>query len=184
MPSPSATRLTLLGLLLLASCAAPGPAPATPDERALAEAHFERLKGLTGDWYLAGGVRLGVEQEANPDETFLSYAVSSGGHAVIEKLFVGQAGEMTSVYYLDEGRLRMDHYCSLGNQPRMVAIASEGDELTFELLGVDNMPDPDVLHISSHALEFTGPGELTVYWGATEDGEPSGGSMYQVRPLD
>lgn len=77
---------------------------------------------------------------------------------MIEKLFVGQAGEMTSVYYLDEGRLRMDHYCSLGNQPRMVAIASEGDELTFELLGVDNMPDPDVLHISSHALEFTGPG--------------------------
>jgi len=184
MRSLDASKLTLLGLLLVASCAATGPAAATPDERAAAEAHFERLKALSGDWYLVGGVRLGVEQVANPDETFLSYAVSSGGHAVIEKLFVGKTGEMTSVYYLDQGRLRMDHYCSLGNQPRMAAIPGGGDELTFELVGVDNMPDPNDLHISSHALEFSGPDELTVYWGATENQEPSGGSMYQVRPLD
>ena len=41
----------------------------------------------------------------------------------------------------------------------MVAVPGAGDELAFELVGVDNMPVEDDLHISSHALEFPGPGE-------------------------
>ena len=164
-------------LLLAAACVSPQP---TEAERAVAEADFARLKSLAGEWSLVGGVRLGVELEANPDQVFLSYAVSSGGHAVIEKLFVGEPREMTSVYYLDQGRLRMDHYCSLGNQPRLVAVPGSESEIAFAVVTVDNMPDRDDLHISYHSLEFPGPDELTVHWGATEYQKPSGGSVYRV----
>ena len=125
-----------------------------------------------------------MELEKDPETAFLSYSVSSGGHAVIEKMYVGRPMEMTTVYYLDQGHLRMDHYCSLGNQPRMVAVPGGEDEIAFQLLDVGNMPDVDDLHISSHSLEFPGPGELTVYWGATEDQEDADGSMYRVRRLD
>jgi len=47
-----------------------------------------------------------------------------------------------------------------------------------------NMADKDVLHISWHSLEFNGPGDLTVYRGATEGQEPTGGSMHKVKKRD
>ena len=40
----------------------------TEAERAVAEADFARLKSLAGEWSLVGGVRLGVELEAHPDQ--------------------------------------------------------------------------------------------------------------------
>jgi len=49
---------------------------------------------------------------------------------VIEKLFAGQPKEMTTIYHLDGGQLVLAHYCSLGNQPHMVAVPGRQDELT------------------------------------------------------
>ena len=175
--------LSLIGLLLVAACASPHAVVVSSANWTVAEKDFNRLKALSGEWYLTGGVRLGEELEANPDKAFLDYSVSSGGHAVVEKLFVDQPQEMTTVYYLDQGQLRMDHYCSLGNQPRMIAVSSPDNEIAFQLVGVDNMPDKNDLHISSHSLEFSGPNELTVYWGATEGQKDAGGSMYRVKPF-
>ena len=176
-------------LLIFTMLGIPGCSPAhkhatgTPD-RVNCETDFSRLKSLAGDWYLVRGVRLGVKLEANNDEPFINYAVSSGGHSVVEELFVDKPNEMTSVYYLDSGRLMMDHYCSLGNQPRMVAVSGPTNEIPFSLLSVSNMADENDLHISSHSVEFDGPDELTVRWGATQDGEPMGGSFYTVRRAD
>ena len=143
-------------------------------------ADYERLKALSGEWYLVSGERLGVEVEAAPGEPFMSYSVSSGGHSVIEKLFVGKPNEMTSIYYLDSGMLYMDHYCSLGNQPRMKTRPTVGDDIDFKLLSVGNMTAKNDLHISSHSVEFDGPNELTVRWGATKDQKPMTGSFYTV----
>ena len=186
MTQTHASSLFLAGsLLLVSACAAPQSTPASQAERVVSEADYDRIKALLGDWYLVGGERLGKVVEANLEEPFLSYAITSAGHSVVEKLFVDQPMEMTSVYYLDKGRLRMDHYCSLGNQPKMVAVsASAENEIAFQTVEVGNMADEDTLHISSHSLEFNGPGEMTVYWGATEGQEPTGGSMYKVKKLE
>tara|TARA_Y100000589_G_scaffold238704_1_gene226103 strand:- start:1684 stop:2295 length:612 start_codon:yes stop_codon:yes gene_type:complete len=178
----STALLSILTVLLLSGCiCANDPASISGGDRAMAEADYERLKTLSGDWYLVRGVRLGVELESNFDEPFMTYSVSSAGHSVIEELFAGKPNEMTSVYYLDSGRLMMDHYCSLGNQPRMVAVAGPQDEIPFKLLSVSNMDDANELHISSHSVEFDGPDELTVRWGATENQKPMGGSFYTVK---
>jgi hypothetical protein len=143
--------------------------------------NFGRLKALSGDWYLVGGNRLGKELEPNLEQPFLSYSVSSGGHSVVEKLFVNKSNEMMTIYYLDTGQLKMDHYSSLGNQPKMIAIASAENEILFELLDVSNMASKNDLHISSHSLQFTGPNELTALWGATRDQKPVSGSVYKVK---
>ena len=174
------TLLSLSALLLTAACQS---SPVNPSTGTASQENYERIKALEGDWYLVSGVRLGKEVEANMDDPFITYEVSSAGHSVIEKLFAGQPGEMTSVYYMDKGLLKMDHYCSLGNQPRMFAIPGAEGEAAFAVGEVGNFPDEDALYISSHSLEFNGPNELTVYWGATEAGAPSGGSMYKVKKL-
>ena len=155
------------------------------EQRTVSEEDYERIKSLAGDWYLVGGERLGKVIEPNLEEPFLSYAITSAGHSVVEKLFVDQPMQMTSVYYLDKGRLKMDHYCSLGNQPRMVAVsASAENEIAFQTVEVGNMADKDTLHMSSHSFEFNGPGEMTVHWGATKGQESTGGSLYRVKKLE
>tara|TARA_Y100001970_G_C14065178_1_gene766289 strand:- start:306 stop:863 length:558 start_codon:yes stop_codon:yes gene_type:complete len=153
-------------------------------ERIDPEVSYEQIKGLVGDWYLVGGVRLGKEVEQNLEEPFVTYTISSGGHAVIEKFFVGKPNEMVSIYYLDHGQLNLDHYCSLGNQPRMIALPAEGNKIEFQLIGITNLYDEDELHISSHALVLNGPNELTAYWGATEDQIEFEGSMYNVKRMN
>lgn len=139
----------------------------------LSERQFEKIKSLAGNWYLTGGNQLGKELEPNPEDRFLTYATSAAGHCVIEKLFAGQTKEMTTVYFIDNGQLAMHHYCSLGSQPLMVAVAEEGDEIVFRLLTVGNMSDPNDLHISSHSLEFKGENTLTAHWGATKEQTPA-----------
>ena len=175
------TVLVLLSMLFMSGCCGSKKTTTSGGARAVTEAaNYERLKALSGDWYLVSGERLGVEVEADPDEPFISYSVSSGGHSVIENLFVDKPNEMTSIYYLDSGMLYMDHYCSPGNQPRMRTRATVGDDIRFKLLSVGNMPDKNDLHISSHSVEFDGPNELTVRWGATKDQKPMTGSFYTV----
>jgi hypothetical protein len=173
--------IVLPTLFIMSGCSASQKNGATATGRITSEADYARLKTLAGDWYLVRGVRLGVALEANDIEPFMTYSVSSGGHSVVEEIFVGKPNEMTSVYYLDTGRLMMDHYCSLGNQPRMIAAAGPQDEIPFELITVSNMADENELHISSHSVEFDGPDQLTVRWGATQDQKPMGGSFYTVR---
>ncbi|MGI9496058.1 MAG: hypothetical protein ACR2NK_08415 [Mariniblastus sp.] len=146
----------------------------------LSERQFEKIKSLVGNWYLTGGNQLGKELEPDPEVPFLTYATSAAENCVIEKLFAGQTKEVTTVYFLDKGQLSMHHYCSLGNQPSMVAVPAEGDEIVFQLLAVGNMSDPNDLHISSHSLKFTGEDTLTALWGATKEQTAASSSVFNV----
>lgn len=154
--------------------------PASAAETEMAERQFEKIKSLVGDWYLTGGNQLGKELEPDPEVPFLTYATSAAGNCVIEKLFAGQTKEMTTVYFFDNGQLSMYHYCSLGNQPSMVAVPAEGDEIVFQLLAVGNMSDPNDLHISSHSLKFAGEDKLTALWGATKEQTAASSSVFNV----
>ena len=154
--------------------------PASAAETEMAERQFEKIKSLVGDWYLTGGNQLGKELEPDPEVPFLTYATSAAGNCVIKKLFAGQTKEMTTVYFFDNGQLSMHHYCSLGNQPSMVAVPAEGDEIVFQLLAVGNMSDPNDLHISSHSLKFAGEDKLTALWGATKEQTAASSSVFNV----
>ncbi len=144
---------------------------------------MERPTTLSGEWYLVGGNRLGQEIEPDLENPFITFELSPSGHYVVEKMLVDRANEMMTIYYMDRGRLRMDHYCSLGNQPSMLAIPSDAHDIEFELTVVGNLDDPDTLQISSHSFDFNGPDEITSNWGATKDGDAVSGSVYKVRRL-
>ena len=149
-------------------CQAPPKTPATESERTASEANDERIKALSGEWHLVHGVRLDVELEPNRDDPFVSQAVGSGGHSVIEQAFAGKSFEMTSVSYLDPGRL-------------LIAIPGAEDEIPFRLVTVSNLSDEDELHLTAHGLDVHGPRELIATGGATRTGVPTNGSRYWVQ---
>ncbi len=178
-----AVAILLLSAMFPVGCQAPPRTAPTAEERVANETQLDRLKTLTGEWYLVGGNRLGQEIEPDLGNPFITFELSPSGHYVIEKMLVDRPNEMMTIYYMDRGRLRMDHYCSLGNQPPMLPLPRDAHDIQFDLTVVGNLDDPNTLHISSHSFDFNGPDEITSNWGATKDGEAVSGSVYKVRRM-
>lgn len=86
---------------------------------------FERMKSLVGTWELAD-----QDNNGKPDGTVV-YRMTSANSVVLETLFPGSDHEMITTYHNDNGKLRVTHYCALGNQPSMIATASDANSITF-----------------------------------------------------
>lgn len=73
---------------------------------------FEKFKSLEGKWKAAieGGEVVEV-----------IYEVVSNKSVVMETIKSGEEAGMITMYHLDEDKLMVTHYCSAGNQPRMIA---------------------------------------------------------------
>jgi hypothetical protein len=121
---------------------------------------LEKIKGLAGRWE---GTTF---REANGiSAAVVTYEVTAAGSAVIEKLFPGTKGEMTTVYHDDSrGHLVATHYCNAANQPKLRLMESNGERLYFVL-----SPDSDIkADLEGHAHELTllvgADGSLTHDW--------------------
>jgi hypothetical protein len=121
---------------------------------------LEKIKALAGRWE---GTTF---REANgTSAAVVTYEVTAAGSAVIEKLFPGTKGEMTTVYHDDSsGHLVATHYCNAANQPKLRLMESNGERLYFVL-----SPDSDIkADLEGHAHELTllvgADGSLTHDW--------------------
>src|SRR2546421_9895375 len=100
---------------------------AKDDAKAGQSACFARLKKLAGDWY--------QKDPAGKEPLVLRYRPISGGTALEETIMPGTE-EMVSIYHMDGDSLVMTHYCLLGNQPHLKAIAaSTPSRIEFECTG-------------------------------------------------
>lgn len=156
---------TVLAAGILAGGAAAGT-PAKPDGRAA----LERLKQLAGEW------RGTVAEDGSP--MGVRYEVTSGGTAVMERLFPGTSHEMTTLYHLDGGDLVLTHYCSAGNQPRMKLVESSATELRFDYIGGTNVDPAKDSHMHSARLWLKGPDALEAEWTAYARGKPAGAHKF------
>ncbi|MAC19046.1 MAG: hypothetical protein CMJ23_05080 [Phycisphaerae bacterium] len=135
-----------VGVAFLASCHST-PEPSSKATMADANPQFERVKSMIGDWYLV---------DAEPgDAPTATYRLSANETAVVERLFPGQRKEMVTMYFIDDGRLKLTHFCALGNQPSMGAIPGDDDVVEFEFIGITNLAAPTAQHMHEHVLEFT-----------------------------
>ncbi len=162
MVAPARTLVTL-ALLALAPVLAVAQAPAPVD----GEAAFERIKGLAGIWKAPGdGKGPGAE---------VRYEITAAGRAVIERQYAGADQEMVSVYYLDEDRLVLTHYCTTGNQPRLRldTAASTPDDLRFTFDGGTNLGSTYAPHLHQGALRFQAEGKVEAEWLFFIDGKPA-----------
>lgn len=151
--------------LLLAGLSSPAFAQPTATD---AETAFGKLKSLAGAW-----------EAKMPDgsRSQVQYEVISGGSAVVEHFAsdkMGAGNAMVTVYYLDGGRLLLQHYCMAKNQPRMLAESfnpSTG-ELRFTFLDATGLSSPAAGHMHNATFHFVDPSHVNQEWQFFEDGKP------------
>jgi hypothetical protein len=105
----------MLSIVMIAACATSyAQSPTAPGPASHAEKAFDALKTLAGTWQ-------GVLTTDNPawstdKPMHLVVRVASHGNALIHELDTG--GPELTVFYVENNRLTLIHYCDFGNPPR------------------------------------------------------------------
>src|ERR1700692_4420135 len=105
-----------------------------------AQKSFDQLKALSGNW---------EGKDAQGKTLSVSFRSTAGDSALMSEIHGTAPENMISMFHLDgPNRLLLTHYCSAGNQPRMVASASpDGKTITFNFLDATNLATPDAGHM-------------------------------------
>ena len=84
------------------------------DGKTTKQSSFDRIKSLSGEWE----VTRGPGEHGHHGATVI-YKTTAAGSAVQETLFGGTDHEMITLFYVEDGKLALTHYCMLQNRPVM-----------------------------------------------------------------
>jgi hypothetical protein len=135
------TRIALSLVLLLAAT--------TAIAQTEAQNEFNQIESLSGAW-------AGKDSRGMPVQ--VSYRVTANGSAIMSEIESQKPGhdDMITMFNMDGiQRLLMTHYCSAGNQPRLVASRSpDGKSITFNFVDATNLASPDAGHMQRVVFTF------------------------------
>jgi len=130
----------MFALMAAAAFAADAAVPAQSD----AQKSFNQIKSLAGTW--EGPVTAVPKMEGMDDNARVqvSLRVTSRGNALVHEMKgAGDGDDPTkydhpvTMFYLDNDRLLLTHYCDAGNRPRMAARTSaDGKTVEFDFVDV------------------------------------------------
>lgn len=137
----------ILSIVLLAGCAAVhAQTPAQPVADTDAQKSFELMKTLEGNWI--GPITTDNSAWSTDKPIPLSIRIASHGNALVHELNTG--GPEVTVFYIENDRLTLLHYCDFGNRPHLAARPStDGKTIEFDL--VDYTGSNAIGHVS-HAV--------------------------------
>jgi hypothetical protein len=160
--------LTSLSLVSIASQAASKSEPAMS-----AQAAFEKLKGLAGEWQ-------GTEGEKSKGQGMpIVYKLTSHGTVLMEIMGPGTQEEMITMYHIDGNKLLLTHYCGLGNQPVMALTSKSTEEaLDFDYSGATNMKSKKDMHMHALRIRFEGKDAIATEWDLYQDGKKTGTTKF------
>jgi hypothetical protein len=144
------TCLSLLTFFLFAASITPAQSPA--------EESFKQVKTLIGSWN-------GKTSDGKPFQ--VSFRSTSAGSVLLSEIHRGGAisDDMNSIFHLDGDRLMLTHYCSAGNQPRMVAsISADRKTIAFDFLDATNLAGSDVGHMQRVVIAILEANHHTETW--------------------
>lgn len=129
-----------------------------------ANAGFEKMKTLVGDW------------EGKTDDgmkVHVSYKLVSNGTALLETLSPAGEPEMVTVYHADGGSVGMTHYCAENNQPQMRTAAVTGavKELSFQFVRATNLASSEDEHMRALVVVFDDNDHFTQKWTFHKEGK-------------
>ncbi len=127
-------RKVMILIILVAAAAValpqemPMPMPKTSGQQSDAQKAFEKMKTLAGSWE---GSLMGMSVQ-------ITIRVTSTGNAIMsEATGSGRPDDPITMFYMDEDRLLLTHYCDAGNRPRMVGkMSPDGNKVEFDFLDV------------------------------------------------
>lgn len=148
-------RAALIAMLTgLSGCHAAGHANA--DTLEMAKAQFARFVALEGKWRVAGGDHAKAATH--------SYRTVANGSVVVEVAFPGEQHEMVTVVPLDGSDLVLTHYCAAGNQPHLIAEASDSNDVRFQFVKAGNLTSPEDAHMHDARFVFVDKDKVRQHW--------------------
>lgn len=139
---------------------------------------WEKLKTLVGEWK---GTYQGADA-AGMEEVRLSYRLVSNGTTLMETMDSGHDTNMVTMYHPEGNGILATHYCSAGNQPRLVAsgLSADGKTLTFRFLDASNA-NPEIELMQGLVVTFEGPDRFAQAWTARARGKDQTGTFSYTR---
>ena len=134
---------------------------------------LEKLKTLSGTWQ-GTTVMDGKEMPVT-----VTYKTSSNGSIVVETLFPGTPHEMVSVYYDENGKLAMTHYCAMDNQPHFTLEDSEGNEIDLVFVSGSNLDPSKDSYMHGVSFEFRGDNRMAQEWTYYDKGKEQGTTTFK-----
>src|SRR2546425_11502346 len=102
-----------------------------------AQKTFEKLKALSGTWEGKVTMDMPVPEAAEHSVMRVTLRTTSRGNAVMHEMTAAGPDHPITMFYLDEGRLLLTHYCDAGKRPRMEGkLSPDGKTLGFNFLDV------------------------------------------------
>ncbi|MFQ5790865.1 MAG: hypothetical protein ACE5JI_10365 [Acidobacteriota bacterium] len=152
-------KRSMTALVLLAGLGVLVASPATAEPGSV----FEKFKALAGEW---------EGQRSAGGWVKVSYQVHSRGSAVVETITPPDEPTMVTVYHMDGDDLRMTHYCSAQNQPRMKAssVSRNARAVSFEFVDVTNLARPTDGRMQNLEITFKDRDHITQKWTWLENG--------------
>jgi hypothetical protein len=148
-------------LLLAASMAMAAEQPTQPK----GSAEFEKMKSLVGTW--TGKTDMGQ----GPIDISLQYRLLAGGSVLEERCFSGTPNEMITMYYDQNGKLAMTHYCMLGNRPGMLLKSSDANSIQLDFDGTCGIDVAKESHMHALKITFDDANTITTSCKAIMDGK-------------
>ncbi|HEX9728632.1 MAG TPA: hypothetical protein VGA37_09015 [Gemmatimonadales bacterium] len=134
---------------------------------------FERLRSLAGAWTFRDSLEQGsVSARPLTVTGTVSYALVSNGTTIQETVNGPDhdTAEMISMIRVDGDRLVLDHYCSAGNQPRLVSRGLEGNQVRFVFESGTGLASSGTGHIHAATFTFLPAGGFESHWTWLEPG--------------
>jgi hypothetical protein len=159
-------RTILLTVFVVVS----GNATYFAQEQSSADLAFDRLKRLAGTWEA-------LDKRASRKLNAV-YTITGGGNVIIEDL-----DGMATAYHLDNGTLKMTHYCGAGNQPRMRVknIEKGGRRIVFEMFDITNLKSADAYRSTSLDVQFLDDGTVELTYGGWSAANGSSSQTIQLQ---
>ncbi len=138
------SRFVLCMVLVALSIAALAQSESATTPNSGPQKSFDQMKTLAGTWEGPVTTNPPMKDMGNGAVTQVSLRVTSRGNAIVHEMKEAATADDPSRYdhpvtmfYLDNDRLLLTHYCDAGNRPRMVARTSpDGKRVEFDFLDV------------------------------------------------
>lgn len=116
---------------------------------------FEHLKTLVGTW--KGTTDMGQ----GPVDISVRYRLLAGGTVLEERIFEGTPNEMVTMYYEQNGKLALTHYCMMGNRPGMLLKTSNDKSLNFDFDATCGIDASKESHMHAMTITFDDSDTIT-----------------------